>query len=82
MPVRRFRNVEEMNGERWYSPGDPELCRAIRRVWSLGHRTLQQRFPPGVHKHRTLEEMNALQALWDEANFEAYRRRVREEREE
>jgi hypothetical protein len=81
MPVRKFRTVAEMNGDRWYAPGDPELYRAIRRVWTLGHRTLDHRFPPGVHKHRGVEEMNAQQKRWDDANFEAYRRRLQEEKD-
>jgi hypothetical protein len=65
-----------MNGDRWYSPGDAELYRAIRRVWSLGHRTIRQHFPPGVYRLRNIEEMNVLQARWDDANFEAYRQRL------
>jgi hypothetical protein len=69
-----------MNGDRWYEPGDPVLFRAMRRVWELGHRTLQPRFPPGVHKHRTLDAMNALQKQWDDANFEAHRRRLDEQK--
>jgi hypothetical protein len=81
MPVRKFRSVQEMNGDRWYEPGSAELFQAIRRVWALGHRTLRPRFPPGVYKHRTIDDMNALQAQWDDANFEAYRRRLTEEAE-
>jgi hypothetical protein len=72
MPVRRFRSVEDMEGPRWYTPGDPELYRALRRVWALHSRTLQPRFPPGVYRHRSIEEMNAQQELWDEANFAAH----------
>jgi hypothetical protein len=64
-----------MEGPHWYSPGDPELYRALRRVWSLHHRTLQPRFPPGVHRHRSIEDMNALQDRWDAENFAAHRRR-------
>ena len=81
MPVRKFRTIEEMNGDRWYRPGDPELYRAIRRVWELGHRTIQQRFPPGVYKLRSIEEMNALQRRWDDANFEAYHQRLQREKD-
>ena len=55
MGDRRFRSIEEMPDEHWYEPGDPMLYRAIRRVWELGHRTLQPHFPPGVYKHRTME---------------------------
>ena len=51
MAIRKFRSIEEMDGYRWYEPGDPVLFRAIRRVWELGYRTIRPRFPAGVHKH-------------------------------
>lgn len=76
MPVRKFRSVEEMEGPHWYEPGDPALFRALRRVWSLHARTVQPRFPPGVYRHRSVEEMNALQERWDEANFAAHQERM------
>ncbi len=79
MPIRKFRSVEEMNGYRWYEPGDPVLFRAIRRVWELGYRTIRPRFPAGVHKHRTLASKNALQESWADANFSAYQQRLKEE---
>ena len=77
MGVRKFRSVEEMDGYHWYEPGDPVLFRAIRRVWELGYRTVLPRFPPGVHRHRTLESMNALQESWADANFVAYQDRLK-----
>ena len=79
MGVRKFRSIQEMDGERWYEPGDPMLYRAIRRVWELGYRTLQPHFPPGVYKHRTMESMNALQESWAEANFIAYHERLKKQ---
>jgi hypothetical protein len=77
MPVRKFRSVQEMGGPLWYQPGEPTLYKAIRRVWELGHRTIRPRFPPGVHKHRSIESMNARQQEWDDANFRAYHDRQR-----
>jgi hypothetical protein len=79
MPVRKFRSVEEMDGYHWYQPGDPVLFRAIRRVWELGYRTVHPRFPPGVHKHRSLADKNALQEAWAAVNFSAYQQRLRDE---
>jgi hypothetical protein len=76
VPVRRYRSVEEMEGPHWYEPGDPALYRAIRRLWALHARTKRPHFPPGVYRHRSVEEMNALQEQWDEVNFEAYRKRI------
>lgn len=76
MPVRTFRSVEEMDGPHWYQPGDPALFRALRRVWALHARTVQPHFPPGVYRHRSIEEMNALQERWDAANFAAHQERM------
>ena len=77
MPVRKFHSVEEMDAPHWYAPGDPALYRALRRVWALHARTVQPHFPPGVHRHRSIAEMNALQERWDETNFAAHRERTR-----
>lgn len=80
MPVKKYHSVEEVP-EPWYTPGDPALFQAIHRVWSLGSATLQPRFPPGVHRHRSIEEMNQLDDAWDEANFLAFQaRRASEKR--
>jgi hypothetical protein len=76
MPIRKFHSVEEMGGPLWYQPGDPALYRAIRHAWGVGHRTLRARFPPGVHKHRSIDAMNESQQAWDDANFRAYRLRL------
>jgi hypothetical protein len=64
MPIRRFRSIEEMNQPVWRDPGSPELYRAIALVWEFGRRTSRVRFPPGVHRHRSIEEMNAAQEEW------------------
>jgi hypothetical protein len=64
MPVRKFRSIEEMNGEVWRRPGDPALFRAMRRLWEVGVRTSRRRYPPGVHKHRGIEEMQGVQEKW------------------
>ena len=80
MPVRKFRSVEEMDGNTWRKAGDPELFRAIRATWDLAHRTLRPRFPPGVYKHRSIEDAEKLRLEWERANFEAYQARLREAR--
>ncbi len=60
MPVRKFRDVSEMEGNTWLEPGSPELFRMIRAVWDFAERTAPVRFPRGVFKHRTIEEKQAL----------------------
>ena len=72
MTVRKFRSVEAMSEERWRQPGDPELFRAIAAVWAFGSRTGVHRFPPGVYRHRSVEEMERLTESWREANFKAF----------
>lgn len=61
MPVRKFRSIEEMDGERWRQPGDPELYRAIAAVWDLGRRLRPRSFPPGVQRFASIEAMSRAQ---------------------
>ena len=75
MPVRKSRDVAEMGGNTWRQPGDPELFRAIRATWDFAFRTLQPHFPPGVYKHRSIEEAERLRERWERENFQAYQRR-------
>ena len=74
MPIRKFRSVEEMDAP-WREPGTPALWRAIAAVWAFGARTVGHRFPPGVHKHRSIEDAERLREKWDEANFARYHAR-------
>ncbi len=75
MPVRKFRHVGEMEDTLWYERGDPALFSAIARVWDFAERTCRLRFPPGVYKHRSIEEMDAQREVWEEANFRAFHAR-------
>ncbi len=77
MPVLRYRSVEAMAGNTRRRPGDPGLYRAIATVWELAQRTTALRFPPGVYKHRSIEEAEALRREWQRRNFEAFHERRR-----
>ena len=68
MPIRKFRTVAEMEQAHWREPGDPDLYRAIRRLWEFGQRTSRRRFPSGVHRHRSIEDLNAQTARWRPPN--------------
>ena len=74
MPVRRFRSVEAMSEEVWRTPGDPMLYRVIARLWASGARSVPRHFPPGVHKHRSMEDLNACTEAWAAADVERLRR--------
>jgi hypothetical protein len=66
MPVRKFRNVEEMSTPPWRSPGDPELVRAMSALWEIARRTSRRSYPPGVHKHASIVDMQRAQERWAE----------------
>lgn len=80
MPVKKYRDVSEMEDNTWFERGDPRLFEAIRAVWDFAHRTTRPHFPPGVYKHRSIEEMEAQREEWDRANFEAFQARRRREK--
>jgi hypothetical protein len=70
MPVRKFRSLEDMEDSLWREPG-PELWRAIASVWRFADRTCPKRFPPGVYRHRSIEDAQRQREAWEEANFRA-----------
>lgn len=74
-PVRRFRRIEDMPQDVWRMPGDPVLYRVIAELWSYGARTVPRRFPPGVYRYRSLEELNAQTERWAAADLDALQRR-------
>lgn len=71
MPLKKFRSLQEMEDSLWREPGDPQLWRAIEAVWSFAAQTCPRRFPPGVYKHRSIEEAKRLRDRWEEENFRA-----------
>jgi hypothetical protein len=82
MPVKKIRDLQEMEDSLWREPGSPELMRAIESVQRLGARTRPLGFPPGVYKHRSIEDAERLREEWEKANFrEFWRRRGLEPRE-
>ncbi len=72
MPVKKIRHLQEMEDSLWYEPGSPELMQAIKAVWKFAERTCPQRFPPGVYKHRTIEDAQRQRDLWEDQNFTAF----------
>jgi hypothetical protein len=77
MPIRKFRDVSEMEGNTWLTPGSPELFRAIRAVWDFADRTAPVSFPRGVYKHRSIEEAQKLREQWEADCFEEFQARRR-----
>ena len=64
MPVYRFRSVEEMN--RFSPPAPPgSLDARIVSMLRLGRALSGHRFPPGVHRSRSIEEHARLRERWE-----------------
>jgi len=72
MPVRKFRSLEAMEDSLWREPGDPALWQAIDRLWRFAAETCPLHFPPGVYRHRSIEEAKEQREVWDKANFRAF----------
>jgi hypothetical protein len=68
MPIRRFRSVAEMENTVWLDRDDPRLWPTIVSVWDLSARLCPVRFPPGLRKHRSIEEANRQSEEWEAAN--------------
>jgi hypothetical protein len=76
MPIKKFRDVSEMK-QTAYPVGSRELLAATRNAWGFSERVCPLRFPPGVHKHRSIEDAQQLQIQWQQANVRAQQARIR-----
>ena len=74
MPIRKFRSAGEMNQPIWHRPGDPALYQSMRIVWDFGRRANPRRFPPGVHKYHSFEEMSRAHEQSEAEHVEALAR--------
>ena len=69
MPVRKFRSLPDYDESVWFAPDDPRLLPTIKAVWARSARLCPPRFPPGVFKHRSIEEMNRQTEEWERATI-------------
>ena len=76
MPLKKFRDISQMKRTA-YRPGSAELLAVIRQVWGFSERICPLRFPPGVHKHRSIEAAQAVQKTWQRVNARAQQERIR-----
>ncbi len=77
MPVRRLRSLAEAENPVRYRPGDPRLLAAIRDVWALADRLCPVHFPPGVYRHRSIEDLNRQREQWDAARIRELREKLK-----
>jgi len=52
-------------------PRSPELFQALRGLWTFDEWVRQPNYPPGVHRHRTAEDMYRQEDAWEKANVRA-----------
>jgi hypothetical protein len=76
MPIRRFRDVSEMTATS-HRPGSRELLDATRRVWASSAVICPLRFPPGLYKHRSVDDAEALRRQWQVVNVREQQERIR-----
>lgn len=75
MPIKKFRSVEEMSQPVWLPVG-PALWEAMTYVGEIGARTVGHQFPPGVYRHRCIEDAQALRQRWEDENVRRYQERL------
>lgn len=68
MPVKRFRSLAEAEASVWIDADDPRLGPTIAAVWTLADRMCPQHFPPGVYKHRSIEDAYRQRERWEAEN--------------
>ena len=76
MPVHKARSVEELPDWSWLEPDDPRLLEALQDLHRFSEATVAPRFPPGVYRHRSIEDMNAQTQTWADDAFARYRERL------
>lgn len=77
MPVIKFTSVEQAERTTWLAPTDPRLWSMIDACWRLAATLAPPAFPPGVYKHRSIEDANRQTARWQSEAMDRARSRRR-----
>ncbi len=65
MPVRKYRSVEDMPPVPFRAPLDPANLRLACEVSAMAVRFAPRRFPPGVHRYRSVAEAAERREAWE-----------------
>jgi hypothetical protein len=65
MPLKKYRSVEEMPSVTWFDALDPENLRRAGEVSALAARLHPRRFPPGLHKYRSIDHASEARRAWE-----------------
>jgi hypothetical protein len=67
VPLRKFHSVDEMPPAPWREPLDPRNLRLACDLSALATRLRPRRFPPGLHRYRSVEEATRCRERWESA---------------
>jgi hypothetical protein len=70
MPVRKYRRVEDMPSALFRPPLDPMNIRLACDLSAAARAFARARFPPGVYRHRSLEDARRLRDEWERGGTE------------
>lgn len=66
MPVRKFRSVQQMPPAALFrEPLDPANLQLACELSSTALRLAPRRFPPGVHRYRSITEASERREAWE-----------------
>ena len=65
VPVRKFRTLEAAETKNWCDPLSPSLWPTLSGLWRLSSMLHRSHFPPGVYRHRSIEEANRQCDEWE-----------------
>lgn len=65
MPVRKYRSVEEMPQAGLHPPLDPHNLKLACELSAVAVRLAPRRFPPGVHRYRSVAAAGEQRELWE-----------------
>jgi hypothetical protein len=65
MPVRKFRSIDEMPSPPPREPLDPDNLPIALELSTLALRLDPRRFPPGIHKYRSIQDAARVRAAWE-----------------
>ena len=64
MSVRKLRAIGEAETAAWRDPYDPNFWNTVSALWRFARRVAPASFPPGLHKSRSIEELNERTNQW------------------
>lgn len=65
MPVRKYRSVEDMPPAALRTPLDPHNLELACELSGVAARLAPRRFPPGVHRYRSVAAAREQRELWE-----------------